>query len=228
MDSAASAPPSPRHHQVSNLLLSAKSRACDASKPPPFSRKLILIISSNFATSRRKRQFHIATMSISCTPCRRRHTATRHQHGPLKDKESIRQLSSGNGTWRKAKVARVSDRTDRDQTKQMIGLCASAVRCMAKENLVAPTRQSAMQQALAPLLRRGAGGLTTLDHLSVSCAMILPKSSGVPGINVPPSSASFACTPGSASASFTVLFSLSMIGRGVPIGTAMPNHALAS
>jgi hypothetical protein len=31
-----------------------------------------------------------------------------------------------------------------------------------------------------------------------------------------------ACIAGSASAAFTALFSLSMIGRGVPFGTAMP------
>ena len=69
---------------------------------------------------------------------------------------------------------------------------------------------------------------TTLDHFSTSEAMRLPKSSGVPGMGLPPSSARRSFIFGSASARFTSAFTFSMTARGVPLGMPSPNHAEAS
>src|SRR5215471_4378148 len=70
--------------------------------------------------------------------------------------------------------------------------------------------------------------LITLAHLSVSAATTLPKSSGVPGISMPPRSNRRALIFGSARPALISLLSLSMISPGVPLGTLMPKKALAS
>src|SRR5579871_6428270 len=69
---------------------------------------------------------------------------------------------------------------------------------------------------------------TAFAHFSVSDAITLPKSAGVPVIGMPPRSASRSFILGSASASLTVLLIFSMILAGVPLGAPMPNQALAS
>src|SRR4029078_1762032 len=69
---------------------------------------------------------------------------------------------------------------------------------------------------------------TTFSHLAVSSALILPNSSGVPLISMPPSSTILAWILGSASARLSSLLSLSMIARGVSFAVPTPNHALAS
>ena len=69
---------------------------------------------------------------------------------------------------------------------------------------------------------------TTLPHFSVSSAMSLPKSAGEPASAVPPRSASFASSLGSARAALISLLSLSTISAGVPLGTPRPNQALGS
>jgi hypothetical protein len=62
-------------------------------------------------------------------------------------------------------------------------------------------------------------------HLTTSEAMKRPNSSGVVVTGSAPNSAKRARTAGSAIAVRTSLFSLSMIGRGVPRGTTKPNQA---
>jgi hypothetical protein len=75
-------------------LLSAKSRARDAREPPPFSRKLKLIISSNFTASRESDD----STAPSCRFLTRRVAAAtqpaRHQQGALKVKENQRASSA--------------------------------------------------------------------------------------------------------------------------------------
>src|SRR5262249_31417555 len=63
---------------------------------------------------------------------------------------------------------------------------------------------------------------TTLPHFSVSSAMSLPKSAGVPGSIVPPSSASRAFILGSSRAALTSLLSLLTISAGVAFGAPRP------
>src|SRR5262249_10591425 len=70
--------------------------------------------------------------------------------------------------------------------------------------------------------------LITLAHLSVSAAMSLLKSAGVPPSTVPPRSTSRALTLGLASPVLISLLSLSMISAGVFLGAPMPYHPLAS
>ena len=69
---------------------------------------------------------------------------------------------------------------------------------------------------------------TTFAHFAVSAAMTLPKSSGVPAIGLPPSSARRSRIFGSASARLTSALTFSMTSRGVPFGMPMPNQAVAS
>ena len=69
---------------------------------------------------------------------------------------------------------------------------------------------------------------TALPHFSVSSAMSLPKSAGVPPRTTPLRSAKRALIFGSARAALISLLSLSMISAGVPLGAVMPIHALDS
>src|SRR5882672_2597600 len=93
-----------------------------------------------------------------------------------------------------------------------------------REPLTAPAETQAAKHhsTLAP------EEMTTFAHFAVSAAMTLPKSTGVPAIGLPPSSARRACILGSASARFTSALTFSMISAGVPLGMPMPNHAVAS
>src|SRR5258708_34269591 len=59
---------------------------------------------------------------------------------------------------------------------------------------------------------------TTLPHFSVSSAMSLPKSAGEPASAVPPRSASFAFSLGSARAAVISLLGLSTVSTGVAFG----------
>src|SRR5215813_15492396 len=68
----------------------------------------------------------------------------------------------------------------------------------------------------------------TLAHLSVSCAMSVPKSVGEPAMAVPPSSANRALIFGSASPALISRLSLLMTARGVFFGAPRPNHPLIS
>src|SRR5215471_14345713 len=68
----------------------------------------------------------------------------------------------------------------------------------------------------------------TLPHFSVSSAMSLPKSSGVPPSAVAPSSANRAFILGSARSALISLLSLSTIAAGVFLGAPMPKLTLAS
>src|SRR5262245_2292438 len=70
--------------------------------------------------------------------------------------------------------------------------------------------------------------LTTFAHFSVSAVCSFQNSAGVPGIGVPPSSASRSFIFGSASAALISRLSFATISLGVPLGAAMPNQALAS
>jgi hypothetical protein len=69
---------------------------------------------------------------------------------------------------------------------------------------------------------------TTLPHFSVSSAISLPKSAGVPGITVPPKSASRALILGSVRAALVSWLSVSMISAGVPLGAPRPSQRLVS
>ena len=70
--------------------------------------------------------------------------------------------------------------------------------------------------------------MTTVAHFAVSSATNLPNSAGDIGIGMPPSSASFAWSFGSASALPTDLFNVSTMSAGVPLGAETPYHGLAS
>src|SRR2546430_16922925 len=78
------------------------------------------------------------------------------------------------------------------------------------------------QSALAP------ESFTTLAHFSVSCAMSLPKSSGEPGMAMPPRSANRAFTLESARPALTSRFNLWTMSAAVPVGPPSPYQALAS
>src|SRR4051812_3944134 len=69
---------------------------------------------------------------------------------------------------------------------------------------------------------------TTLDHLSISSVICLPKSVGEPGSTVPPRSTSLALIVASARPELIVRLTLSMISAGVPLGAPTPNRPLAS
>src|SRR5262249_16183311 len=64
--------------------------------------------------------------------------------------------------------------------------------------------------------------LITLAQLAVWGARRVPKSAGLPGTSMPPSSARRALTFGSAKAALISLLSLSMISGGVPFGALIP------
>src|SRR4029453_4196321 len=70
--------------------------------------------------------------------------------------------------------------------------------------------------------------LITLAHFSVSSAMSLPKSAGVPGRTVPPRAASRALILGSARPALISLLSLLITSAGVSFGAPIPNQLLAS
>src|SRR5262249_19883797 len=70
--------------------------------------------------------------------------------------------------------------------------------------------------------------LITLAHLSVSSAMTLPKSAGVPGMRTPPGAAGLSSSFSSGGAALISLLRLSMIPAGAPLGPPTPNQALAS
>src|SRR6266853_818421 len=75
------------------------------------------------------------------------------------------------------------------------------------------------QSALMP------ANLMTLAHFSVSSAMNLPKSAGVPASAVAlRSAANRALIPGLAKPALISLLSLSIISAGVPLGAPMPFH----
>jgi hypothetical protein len=69
---------------------------------------------------------------------------------------------------------------------------------------------------------------TTFPHFSVSSAISLPKSAGVPGSTVPPKSARRALILGSARAVLISLLSFSTISAGVAFGAPTPAQVLAS
>src|SRR6266700_3975658 len=77
------------------------------------------------------------------------------------------------------------------------------------------------QSALAP------ESFTPLAHFSVSCAMSLPKSSGEPGIAMPPRSANRAFTLESTRPALTSRFNLWTMSAAVPVGAPTPYQALA-
>src|SRR5262245_25324152 len=68
----------------------------------------------------------------------------------------------------------------------------------------------------------------TLPHFSVSSAMSLPESAGVPDNALPPTSARRGLNVGSTSATLISLLSLPMISAGVPVRTPTPYQVLAS
>src|SRR5262245_6160075 len=70
--------------------------------------------------------------------------------------------------------------------------------------------------------------LITLPHFSVSSAMSLPKSAGVPGSTVAPKSASRALILGSARPALISWLSFSTISAGVFLGAPRPYHVGAS
>ena len=70
--------------------------------------------------------------------------------------------------------------------------------------------------------------LITLPHFSVSSAMSLAKSAGVPAIERPPSCASRAIVLASARPALTSRLSFSTTSVGVLRGTPMPYHELTS
>src|SRR5215472_1640167 len=80
---------------------------------------------------------------------------------------------------------------------------------------------TADQSALMP------ANLITLAHFSVSSAISLPKSAGVPGRTAPPKSASRAFILGLARPALISLLSLSAISAGVALGAPMPNQVQA-
>ena len=70
--------------------------------------------------------------------------------------------------------------------------------------------------------------LITLAHFAVSPAMSLPKSAGDPARTMPPRSASFVLTLGSATPASISLLSLSMISVGVKFHGALPQNHLSA
>jgi hypothetical protein len=67
-----------------------------------------------------------------------------------------------------------------------------------------------------------------LAHFSVSSAISLPNSAGVPGSGSPPIAARRAFIPGSAIAALISLLSLPTISAGVLAGAPRPYHWVVS
>src|SRR5262245_27691929 len=68
----------------------------------------------------------------------------------------------------------------------------------------------------------------TLAHFSMSFAMSVPNSAGVPASDMPPKSTNLALILGSANPTLISLLSLLTISGGTPLGAARPNQSLDS